>query len=54
MAGDDEVILVKFHGWTCSLGVFPVTIKNKDFLKFAKNAKVKKEAMEIRKRVIFK
>jgi hypothetical protein len=53
MSGSDEVILVKYRKWKCALGVFPVTIKNKDFLKLANDDAVKARAQEIRKSVIF-
>ncbi|KAK6012756.1 hypothetical protein OSTOST_22068, partial [Ostertagia ostertagi] len=42
-----EFISVTHEGWTCSLGVFPVSIKNDDFLKFVHmpESVVKKEAI---------
>uniref|UniRef100_A0A0N4X3S9 alpha,alpha-trehalose-phosphate synthase (UDP-forming) n=1 Tax=Haemonchus placei TaxID=6290 RepID=A0A0N4X3S9_HAEPC len=47
-----ETNSVTHEGWTCSLGVFPVSIKNDDFLKFVHmpESVVKKEA--IRKKIL--
>lgn len=32
-----DIHIVTYQGWGCSLGVFPVSIKNEDFLKVAKD-----------------
>ncbi|KAK5975824.1 Trehalose-6-phosphate synthase domain protein [Trichostrongylus colubriformis] len=42
-----DIDTVTHEGWTCSLGVFPVSIKNDDFLKFVHmpESVVKKEAI---------
>ncbi|XGW08849.1 hypothetical protein V3C99_011288 [Haemonchus contortus] len=47
-----DIYTVTHEGWTCSLGVFPVSIKNDDFLKFVHmpESVVKKEA--IRKKIL--
>jgi hypothetical protein len=39
------------QGSICSLGVFPVSIKNEDFLRIARDEKTIQEAVEIRKKV---
>ncbi|VDL82889.1 unnamed protein product [Nippostrongylus brasiliensis] len=47
-----DIHTVTHEGWTCSLGVFPVSIKNDDFLKFVylPESVVKKEA--IRRKIL--
>ncbi|VDO17711.1 unnamed protein product [Brugia timori] len=47
-----DVFFVTYKGWTCSLGVFPVSIKNEDFLKFVRLTETCQRALEIRKHVI--
>uniref|UniRef100_A0A0R3RPV4 alpha,alpha-trehalose-phosphate synthase (UDP-forming) n=1 Tax=Elaeophora elaphi TaxID=1147741 RepID=A0A0R3RPV4_9BILA len=47
-----DVCFVTYKGWTCSLGVFPVSIKNEDFLKFVRLTETCQKAAEIRKRVM--
>jgi trehalose 6-phosphate synthase len=42
---------VTYQGWTCSLGVFPVSIKNEDFLGIAKAPETVAKSHEIRKQV---
>ncbi|CAD6189435.1 unnamed protein product [Caenorhabditis auriculariae] len=39
---------ISFEGWTCSLGVFPVSIKNEDFLGIADNPQTRIDAQDIR------
>lgn len=39
------------QGFTCSLGVFPVSIKNEDFLSIVRNPETKILAQDIRKNV---
>nr|CDQ06812.2 Bm8807 [Brugia malayi] len=46
-----DVFFVTYKGWTCSLGVFPVSIKNEDFLKFVRLTETCQRALEIRKHV---
>uniref|UniRef100_A0A914HC34 alpha,alpha-trehalose-phosphate synthase (UDP-forming) n=1 Tax=Globodera rostochiensis TaxID=31243 RepID=A0A914HC34_GLORO len=46
-----DVVVVTYQGWSCSLGVFPVSIKNEDFLKIARDASTIKRADNIRKEV---
>lgn len=46
-----DVHSVTYHGWTCSLGVFPVSIKNEDFLKVAKEPETVKKSHDIREKV---
>lgn len=48
----NDVCFVTYKGWTCSLGVFPVSIKNEDFLKFVRLTETCQRASEIRKNVI--
>ncbi len=43
-----DIHTVTYEGWTCSLGVFPVSIKNEDFLVFAKHPDTLKKANDIR------
>uniref|UniRef100_A0A914C1T9 alpha,alpha-trehalose-phosphate synthase (UDP-forming) n=1 Tax=Acrobeloides nanus TaxID=290746 RepID=A0A914C1T9_9BILA len=43
---------VTFQGWTCSLGVFPVSIKNEDFLGIAKAPETVAKSHEIRKQIM--
>uniref|UniRef100_A0A158PCD3 T6PP_N domain-containing protein n=1 Tax=Angiostrongylus cantonensis TaxID=6313 RepID=A0A158PCD3_ANGCA len=47
-----DIFTVTHEGWTCSLGVFPVSIKNDDFLKFVHMPEtlVRKDA--IRKKIL--
>uniref|UniRef100_A0A914HFI8 alpha,alpha-trehalose-phosphate synthase (UDP-forming) n=1 Tax=Globodera rostochiensis TaxID=31243 RepID=A0A914HFI8_GLORO len=46
-----DVVVVTYQGWSCSLGVFPVSIKNEDFLKVARDAATIKRADDIRKEI---
>ncbi|KAI1727493.1 glycosyltransferase family 20 domain-containing protein [Ditylenchus destructor] len=46
-----DISLVTYQGWSCSLGVFPVSIKNEDFLKIAKDSETIKQAHDIRKKI---
>uniref|UniRef100_A0A8L8KQJ0 alpha,alpha-trehalose-phosphate synthase (UDP-forming) n=1 Tax=Heligmosomoides polygyrus TaxID=6339 RepID=A0A8L8KQJ0_HELPZ len=41
-----------FTGWTCSLGVFPVSIKNEDFLSIANEPQCAIDAQEIKKDIL--
>uniref|UniRef100_A0A7E4UZC4 alpha,alpha-trehalose-phosphate synthase (UDP-forming) n=1 Tax=Panagrellus redivivus TaxID=6233 RepID=A0A7E4UZC4_PANRE len=45
-----DIHTITFQGWTCSLGVFPVSIKNEDFLKIAKDPVTIAKAADIRKK----
>lgn len=47
-----DIYSVTNEGWTCSLGVFPVSIKNDDFLKFVDLPETIKLKNEIRKRIM--
>ncbi|KAF1764704.1 hypothetical protein GCK72_004654 [Caenorhabditis remanei] len=47
-----DIYSVTNEGWTCSLGVFPVSIKNDDFLKFVDLPETIKLKNDIRKRVM--
>lgn len=44
-------MLYHIQGWTCSLGVFPVSIKNEDFLSIANEPQCAIDAQEIKKDV---
>jgi hypothetical protein len=46
-----DVIVVTYQGWSCSLGVFPVSIKNEDFLQVTRDPDVIMRAKNIRKEV---
>ncbi|CAD5217264.1 unnamed protein product [Bursaphelenchus xylophilus] len=46
-----DIHVVTYQGWSCSLGVFPVSIKNEDFLKVAKDPETIKRANDIRQRI---
>jgi hypothetical protein len=46
-----DIHVVTYQGWSCSLGVFPVSIKNEDFLKVARDAETIKKSHDIRQRV---
>ncbi|EFO25169.2 trehalose 6-phosphate synthase 1 [Loa loa] len=46
-----DIFTVTHENFTCSLGVFPVSIKNEDFLNIVKNPVTTKLATEIRKEV---
>jgi len=46
-----DVIVVTYQGWSCSLGVFPVSIKNEDFLRVARDPVVIERSQQIRKQV---
>lgn len=46
-----DIYVVSYQGWSCSLGVFPVSIKNEDFLKIAKAPETIQMAHNIRKKV---
>lgn len=41
-------VQVKHEGWTCSLGVFPVSIKNEEFLAFVNDPSIQEIAHNIR------
>ncbi|CCD66907.1 Alpha,alpha-trehalose-phosphate synthase [UDP-forming] 1 [Caenorhabditis elegans] len=43
---------IEHDGWTCSLGVFPVSIKIADFVNIAKNPQTIIEAEEIKKQIM--
>uniref|UniRef100_A0A915PGY4 alpha,alpha-trehalose-phosphate synthase (UDP-forming) n=1 Tax=Setaria digitata TaxID=48799 RepID=A0A915PGY4_9BILA len=47
-----DICFVTYEGWTCSLGVFPVSIKNEDFLKFVKLTETCERASELRKHIM--
>ncbi|TMS33386.1 hypothetical protein L596_001134 [Steinernema carpocapsae] len=47
-----DIYTVTYQGWTCSLGVFPVSIKNEDFLKFVRMPETVKKANDIRQRIL--
>ncbi|CAB3405547.1 unnamed protein product [Caenorhabditis bovis] len=47
-----DIFSVTHEGWTCSLGVFPVSIKNDDFLKFIDLPETIKLKHDIRKKVL--
>uniref|UniRef100_A0A915E0S4 alpha,alpha-trehalose-phosphate synthase (UDP-forming) n=1 Tax=Ditylenchus dipsaci TaxID=166011 RepID=A0A915E0S4_9BILA len=47
-----DIHVVTYQGWSCSLGVFPVSIKNEDFLKIAKQPETVKQADDIRKQIM--
>lgn len=42
---------VNHEGWTCSLGVFPVSIKNEEFLALVTDTNIQEQARRIRKEV---
>ncbi|KAK0396416.1 hypothetical protein QR680_001709 [Steinernema hermaphroditum] len=44
-----DIYTITHEGWTCSLGVFPVSIKNEDFLQIARDPQTAIMADEIRK-----
>lgn len=46
-----DIYTVTHEGWTCSLGVFPVSIKNEDFLQFAQDPNIVVESQDIKKKV---
>ncbi|KAK6033250.1 trehalose-6-phosphate synthase domain protein [Ostertagia ostertagi] len=46
-----DIFTVTYEGWTCSLGVFPVSIKNEDFLSIANEPQCAIEAQEIKRDV---
>lgn len=46
-----DIAVVTYQGFTCSLGIFPVSIKNEDFLKIAKSSETVKRASDIRRKV---
>ncbi|VDK64669.1 unnamed protein product [Gongylonema pulchrum] len=48
----NDIHCVTYEGWTCSLGVFPVSIKNEDFLKFVRLPETRRKAQEIRQRIL--
>ncbi|GMT06193.1 hypothetical protein PENTCL1PPCAC_28367 [Pristionchus entomophagus] len=43
-----DIHTVSFEGWTCSLGVFPVSIKNEDFLAIANEPQTVIKSQEIK------
>ncbi|VDK71872.1 unnamed protein product [Litomosoides sigmodontis] len=47
-----DIFTVTHENFTCSLGVFPVSIKNEDFLNIVKNPSTTKLATEIRKELL--
>uniref|UniRef100_A0A914ZRG6 alpha,alpha-trehalose-phosphate synthase (UDP-forming) n=2 Tax=Parascaris univalens TaxID=6257 RepID=A0A914ZRG6_PARUN len=47
-----DINTITYEGWTCSLGVFPVSIKNEDFLKFVKMPDTIKKSNDIRQRLL--
>ncbi|KAK0393542.1 hypothetical protein QR680_000265 [Steinernema hermaphroditum] len=47
-----DIYTVTYQGWTCSLGVFPVSIKNEDFLKFVRMPDTVKKANDIREKIL--
>ncbi|RCN43435.1 trehalose-6-phosphate synthase domain protein [Ancylostoma caninum] len=47
-----DIDTVTHEGWTCSLGVFPVSIKNDDFLKFVHMPETAEKAAAIRKKIM--
>ncbi|KAK6009691.1 hypothetical protein OSTOST_25359 [Ostertagia ostertagi] len=47
-----DIFTVTYEGWTCSLGVFPVSIKNEDFLSIANEPQCAIEAQEIKRDVL--
>lgn len=48
-----DIVVVSYQGWSCSLGVFPVSIKNEDFLKVAKAPETIQMAHNIRTKAIY-
>uniref|UniRef100_A0AC35FDQ1 Trehalose-6-phosphate phosphatase helical bundle domain-containing protein n=1 Tax=Panagrolaimus sp. PS1159 TaxID=55785 RepID=A0AC35FDQ1_9BILA len=50
--GNLDINTVTFQGWSCSLGVFPVSIKNEDFLKIARDPECVNKSHEIRKKFL--
>ena len=50
--GKLDINTITFQGWTCSLGVFPVSIKNEDFLKIAKAPETVNKSHTIRKKFL--
>ncbi|VDN59515.1 unnamed protein product [Dracunculus medinensis] len=47
-----DIHTIIYEGWSCSLGVFPVSIKNDDFLKFVQLPETVKKADDIRKEML--
>ncbi|KAL6722481.1 hypothetical protein Aduo_017604 [Ancylostoma duodenale] len=47
-----DIFTITYEGWTCSLGVFPVSIKNEDFLSIANEPQCAIEAQEIKQEVL--
>ncbi|KAK6738667.1 hypothetical protein RB195_020654 [Necator americanus] len=47
-----DIDTVTHEGWTCSLGVFPVSIKNDDFLKFVHMPETAAKAAAIKKKIM--
>ncbi|VDM42244.1 unnamed protein product [Toxocara canis] len=47
-----DINAITYEGWTCSLGVFPVSIKNEDFLKFVKMPETVKKSQDIRRKFL--
>ncbi|ETN83455.1 trehalose-6-phosphate synthase domain protein [Necator americanus] len=47
-----DIFTITYEGWTCSLGVFPVSIKNEDFLSIANEPQCAIDAQEIRQEVL--
>ncbi|PIO77615.1 hypothetical protein TELCIR_00280 [Teladorsagia circumcincta] len=46
-----DIFTITYEGWTCSLGVFPVSIKNEDFLSIANEPQCAIDAQEIKRDV---
>lgn len=47
-----DIYTVSFEGWTCSLGVFPVSIKNEDFLAIANDTQTVIRSQEIKEEMM--
>ncbi|VDK29326.1 unnamed protein product, partial [Gongylonema pulchrum] len=47
-----DIFTIAHDGFTCSLGVFPVSIKNEDFLNIAKQPEAANQASEIRQELL--
>lgn len=49
-----DIHAVTLDGWSCSLGVFPVSIKNEEYLTLVHDADIQKQAESIRNEVWLK
>ncbi|CAJ0576512.1 unnamed protein product, partial [Mesorhabditis spiculigera] len=49
-----DIFTAVHEGWSCSLGVFPVSIKNEDFLKFANLPETEKLRLKFREKILGK